>query len=322
MILNRFWWIRTLLVQAITFLFVLFLIFSLIYLAGGSTVMPPDRVPGRVRVLHRPTKPTVQALPGAYLHWLGNACQLDFGRSYITRQPVSNLLFSRLKNTIILNMYALILMIGTGTAIGLFIALRSRHNTHPTEWFLYAIYAIPDFVLGIVLLTCFSFYLGWFPSHGLRGLEPGLHGETSLLTAIYYMTLPAVTLAASGVVFLARFTKTSILELMDAPFVFAMQSRGLSTTHILRRVFRNSMVPFMTLSGFLIPALVGGSVVIEALFSFPGIGKTFYDAVLVRDYPIILAVTLIDTAFVYIGLAISAVLVRMADPRTRHEMAR
>ena len=317
-----FWWFRTLTIQVITFFVVLFLIFSLVYMAGGTTILPVDRTPGRAKPVARPHKPQARELPGAYLRWLGNAFQLDFGRSLVSRQPVNKLIFDRLKNSILLNIYAFTLMLGAGITIGIIIAFRSRHDTHPVEWFLYVLYAIPDFVLGILLLSIFSFELGWFPSHGLQGLDPAASSGVSFWRTVYFMTLPAFTLAASGVVFLARFTKTSVMELMDAPFVFAMRSRGLSSRLILYRVFRNSLIPFMTLSGFLIPALVGGSVVVESLFSFPGIGKTFYDAVLIRDYPIILAITMIDTAFVYIGLALSAIFVRIADPRTRYEVAR
>ena len=320
MVWRRFWWVRSLLTQLLTFLIVLFLIFALIYLAGGTTVMPTDRRADIKRV-ERPENPTLLELPAAYLTWLGNAARLDFGQSFVSRQPVNRLIWERLKNTIALNVYSLLIMILSGVTLGIFVAFRSRHKTHPSEWFLYILYAIPDFVLGIVVLSIFSFHLGWFPSHGLRGFATTINPDTNWFQLLHHMTLPAITLAASGIVFLARFTKTSVLERMDAPFVFAMRSRGVPQNKILFRVFRNSLVPFMTLSGFIIPALVGGAVVIESLFSFPGIGKTFYDAILIRDYPIILAITMVNTAFVYIGMALSAIFVRMADPRTRYEMA-
>ncbi len=304
-----------------SFLIVMFLIFSMVYMAAGTTVLPASRNP-RIRVTQpRETDMSWTRLPGAYIRWLGSALHGDFGKSLINRRPVVELIKSRLVNSLLLNAYALSFMLIVGIMLGLLLAFRrhGREGSHPVEWFLYLLYAIPDFVMGILLLMLFSFGLGWFPSHGMPSTEPA---ESILLRAfklIHYMTLPALTLAASGVVFMARFTRSSITEQLETPYVFALRSRGVKPRIIVFRIVRNTLTPFLTLSGFLIPALVGGAVVVESIFSYPGIGKTFYDAVVFRDYPVVLAMSLISTAFVYVGLSVSNGLVRLTDPRIRHD---
>lgn len=314
---------RPVLGYAVSFFLVMFLIFTMVYKAAGTTVLPTTQTPRsrRVPVQH----PEIQwsQLPAAYLQWLGAALRGDFGKSLINRRPVTELVHTRLVNSLLLNLYTLTVMLITGMALGLFLAFRksAKDRSHPIEWFLYLLYAIPDFILGILLLMLLSFGLGWFPSHGMPAFDSGDPFLFRFLKLIHHMTLPALTLAASGVVFMARFTRSSITEQLETPYVFALKSRGVPQRTIVLRILRNTLTPFLTLSGFLIPALVGGAVVVESIFSYPGIGKTFYDAVIFRDYPVILAMSLISTAFVYIGLSISNGLVRLTDPRIRHDVS-
>ncbi len=307
------------LMRVLYFLLVMFLIFILIYRVGGETVLPTS---GNLslKVNNAGTSPpSFKKLPGAYLSWLTGAVRLQFGRSLSTRRPVSDLVFHRLWNSILLNLFSLALIFIGGVALGSFLAYYSPQAGHPLESFLYLLYAIPDFVLGVALLSLFAFYLHWFPSCCLHSFNLNVTGHIhNAVDVLYHLILPGITLSASGLVFVTRFTKSSLDEILDAPFVFALKSRGIPTRKVLRHVLKNGIFPFLTMTGFIIPAIVSGAVVVESLFSFPGVGKTFFDAVLARDYPVILAITFIDTLFVFLGLMISNFLYRHFDPRVKH----
>ncbi len=307
------------LMRVLYFLLVMFLIFILIYRVGGETVLPTS---GNLsmKVNNAGTSPpSFKKLPGAYLSWLTGAIRLQFGRSLSTRRPVSDLVFHRLWNSILLNLFSLALIFIGGVALGSFLAYYTPEGGHPLESFLYLLYAIPDFVLGVALLSLFSFHLHWFPSCCLHSFNLSVTGHIhTAVDILYHLILPGITLSASGLVFVTRFTKSSLDEILDAPFVFALKSRGIPTRKVLRHVLKNGIFPFLTMSGFIIPAIVSGAVVVESLFSFPGVGKTFFDAVIARDYPVILAITFIDTLFVFLGLMISNFLYRQFDPRVKH----
>lgn len=310
---------KSVLMRILSFLLVMFLIFLLVYRAGGETVLPTS---GNLSMGVRnsaASPPSFKELPRAYITWLSGAVRLQFGRSLSTRRPVSDLVFHRLWNSVLLNLFSLALIFIGGLSLGSILAFHTPETGHPLESLLYLLYAIPDFVLGVALLSLFSFQLHWFPSCCLHSFNVHITGPLhNTLDVIYHLILPGITLSASGLVFVTRFTKSSLDEILDAPFVFALKSRGIPTRKVLRHVLKNGIFPFLTMTGFIIPAIVSGAVVVESLFSFPGVGKTFFDAVMARDYPVILAISFIDTLFVFLGLMISNFLYKHFDPRVKH----
>lgn len=310
---------KSVLMRILSFLLVMFLIFLLVYRAGGETVLPTS---GNLSMGVRnaaASPPSFTELPRAYITWLSGAVRLQFGRSLSTRRPVSDLVFHRLWNSVLLNLFSLALIFIGGLSLGSILAFHTPETGHPLESLLYLLYAIPDFVLGVALLSLFSFHLHWFPSCCLHSFNVNVTGPLhNTLDVIYHLILPGITLSASGLVFVTRFTKSSLDEILDAPFVFALKSRGIPTRKVLRHVLKNGIFPFLTMTGFIIPAIVSGAVVVESLFSFPGVGKTFFDAVMARDYPVILAISFIDTLFVFLGLMVSNFLYKHFDPRVKH----
>ncbi|RLE24212.1 MAG: hypothetical protein DRJ08_01270 [Acidobacteria bacterium] len=307
------------LIYLLSFLVVMFLIFILVYRVGGETVLPNSADLSLQIKNSGVNPPRVEEMPGAYLKWLAKAVRLEFGTSLSWHRPVSELILPRLWNSILLNLFSLFLIFSGGLTLGSFLAYHTPQAGHPLESLLYLLYAIPDFVLGVGLLSIFAFHLHWFPSCCLHSFN--LHVNAPLQNTadvLYHLVLPGVTLSASGIVFITRFTKSSLDEILNAPFVFALKSRGLPRRIVLRHVLKNGIFPFLTMAGFIIPAIVSGAVVVESLFSFPGIGKTFFDAVLTRDYPVILAVVFIDTLFVFFGLITSNFLYRHFDPRVKN----
>ncbi|MCK5878881.1 MAG: ABC transporter permease [Holophagae bacterium] len=310
---------KSVLMHLLSFLFVMFLIFILVYRVGGETVLPTSGNLSFGKKTVRVSSPRIVEMPGAYLRWLSKAVRLQFGTSLSWRRPVADLVFPRLWNSILLNLFSLALIFIGGVALGSFLAYHTPQAGHPLESLLYVLYAIPDFVLGVGLLSIFAFHLHWFPSCCLHSFNLHVTGNWyKAMDVLYHLILPGVTLSVSGLVFITRFTKSSLGEILDAPFVFALKSRGIPRQRVLRHVLKNGIFPFLTMTGFIIPAIVSGAVVVESLFSFPGIGKTFFDAVLERDYPVILAIAFIDTLFVFLGLMISNFLYRHFDPRVNH----
>lgn len=311
--------LKSVLIYISSFLAIMFLIFFMVYHVGGRTILPTSNRLSRHAIIQPDQNTKPADYPVAYFLWLKAAIHLEFGTSLTTRQPVSDVVMPRLLNSVILNVFSLLIIFAGGISIGMVMTLRSPDREHASELLLYALYSIPDFVLGVLLLSVFAFHLNWFPSHGIHDLNAAANSTGgSILDLLHHLTLPAITLSASGMVFISRFTKSSLTEILDAPFVFALKSRGISQTRITCHVIKNGIFPFLTLVGFIIPSLVGGAVIVESLFSFPGIGKTFFDAVLARDYPVILAITFIDTIFVFVGLGISNALYRLFDPRVRY----
>ncbi len=310
---------KSILVHLLSFFVVLFLIFILIYSVGGETVLSTSsNLSFRVRSVGA-SSPRITEMPGAYLRWLSKAIRLEFGSSLVSRRLVSDIVFPRLWNSILLNLFSLAFIFMGGVTLGSFLAYHTPDFGHPMESLLYVLYAIPDFVLGVGLLSVFAFHLHWFPSCCMHSFNQHVTGHWhNAIDVFYHLILPGITLSASGLVFITRFTKSSLAEILDAPFVFALKSRGIPPRRVLRHVLKNGIFPFLTMAGFIIPAIVSGAVVVESLFSFPGIGKTFFDAVLARDYPVILAVTFIDTLFVFLGLMISNFLYQYFDPRVKH----
>ncbi len=311
--------LKSFLLHGLSFFLVMFLIFLLVFRVGGETVLPTA---GNLTISKKTsivTTPSLTETPGAYLHWLSQSLRLQFGTSFSTRRPVSKLVFPRLWNSILLNLFSLFLIFLGGIFLGTFLAYHTPESGHPLESFLYILYAVPDFVLGVLLLSIFAFSLHWFPSCCLHSFNISISNPwMRVLDVLYHLILPGITLSASGLVFITRFTKSSLVEILDAPFIFALKSRGIPSRRVLRHVLKNGVFPFLTMAGFIIPAIVGGAVVVESLFSFPGIGKTFFDAVLARDYPVILAICFIDTLFVFLGLTISNLLYYFFDPRVKH----
>ncbi|NOZ12323.1 MAG: ABC transporter permease [Acidobacteria bacterium] len=311
--------LKSLLSHSLSFLLVMFLVFMLVFRVGGETVLPTAGNLSITKKLPVSRPPSLSEMPGAYLRWFSKALRLQFGTSLSSRRPVSGLIFPRLWNSVLLNLFSLFLIFLGGILLGTFLAYHTPESGHPLESLLYILYAVPDFVLGVLLLSVFAFSLHWFPSCCLHSFDISISTPwMRWLDVLYHLILPGITLSASGLVFITRFTKSSLIEILDAPYIFALRSRGIPARRVLRHVLKNGIFPFLTMAGFIIPAIVGGAVVVESLFSFPGIGKTFFDAVLARDYPVILAICFIDTLFVFLGLMISNLLYYCFDPRVKY----
>lgn len=249
-------------------------------------------------------------------NYLARLAVLDLGVSYRNNQPVMDLITQRLPATLILTGSALLVAVVLGTALGIASA-RARGG-----WLDIAVgagamfcYAMPVFWVGLVLVLVFSVGLGWFPAFGMVSLIPK-QGLAYLLDVAWHLVLPALTLALLHMAVYVRLARASTLEVLDREFVRTAHAKGLTEGQVLRRhVLRNAVLPTVTMAGLQIGHLLGGAVVIETVFAWPGIGRLAFDALLQRDYAVILGVFFLSSVLVVFANLATDLALRLVDPR-------
>ena len=240
-----------------------------------------------------------------YGKYLKNAVTLDFGESYVKQsKPVSEVILDGFPYSARIGILALVMALGIGIPVGILAA--SRHNTitHYVSLFVTTIsYTLPDFVIAIFLLIIFSVKLGVTPV---------------LFSDWRSYILPAVALGTGSAAFIARLTRSSVLEAMRNPHVTTARAKGLSSRAVMaRHVVRNGMIPVITIVGPAFAALVTGTIIIERVFGVPGMGRLFIDSINTRDYPVIMGVTLFYAFFITLGNLMVDIAYGFADPRIR-----
>ncbi len=248
--------------------------------------------------------------------YLVRLATLDLGTSYRSRQPVATLILQRLPATLLLTGTALLAAIVVGTALGIASA-RSRGGWLDVTIGSVAIlcYALPVFWVGLLLVLLFTVTLDWFPAFGMTSLIPK-HGVDHVLDVAHHLVLPAVTLALLYLAVYVRLARASTLEVLGREFVRAAQAKGLSDAQVLRgHVLRNAALPIVTMAGLQAGQLLGGAVVIETVFAWPGIGRLAFDALIQRDYAVILGVFFLCSVVVVLANLATDLVLRMVDPR-------
>lgn len=258
-----------------------------------------------------------------YGKWLGRLATLNFGESYTDHQPVLEKIKKALPITVLLNVITIILIYIISIPVGVLTALK------PQSWFdygtaivLFVLYSLPSFWVAAILMTYLAGgdYLNLFPIMGISsfGAEQ-LPWYEYVSNVCWHLILPVVCLTYGGFAFLARFARSNMLEVIHQDFIRTARAKGLSEwTVIVRHGFRNSLVPLVSLMGTLLPALLGGSVIIEQIFSISGMGRLTMQSVLARDYPTIMAIAVIDAVLTLISMLLSDMLYAAVDPRIRY----
>jgi peptide/nickel transport system permease protein len=254
-------------------------------------------------------------LPVRYVKWLGQAVQGNLGYRFKNGDPVAEVLGLRLKNTLILMGAALFIGISVGVSLGIFVGLRqySFWDLSLTTLSFVGI-AMPAFIAGIFGLYIFSVKLGWFPSGGMRTVGE----EKSLGDLLYHLDLPAGTLAILYIASFMRYQRFSILEVKQADFMRTARAKGLKPRVITwRHTMRNAILPVVTIIGLSIPNLVAGALFIESIYSWPGMGSLFVDAIAARDYPMVMGVMLVSAIVVLTANLATDITYAVVDPRIR-----
>lgn len=249
--------------------------------------------------------------------YIGRVAVLDFGTSYRFNRPVMDLIAERLPATLLLTMSAFGVAIAAGVGLGAF-AARHVGKWQDTLITIAALlfFALPLFWVGLMGILVFSVWLGLLPAFGMSTVGATLSPLGRALDIATHLVLPATTLALVYLATYTRMTRASILEVMDLDFVRTARAKGLGQGRIWRRhILKNAILPIITLASLQAGHLVGGAVLTETVFAWPGIGRLAFDALLQRDYNLLLAIFIIASALVVLFNLIADVLYGLADPR-------
>jgi peptide/nickel transport system permease protein len=235
------------------------------------------------------------------------------GDSIVRRLPVTDLLLPALKNTLILAIASAVISFIISLIIGVFSAYCPKSNlASKVNALSLAGIGLPNFWVGLILIGVFSVTLKWFPSSGMAAV-----GQGGVMDVVRHLILPTVATVLSTVGVMTRMIRSTVSGILQQDFVFALQAKGSGSLKILRHVLRNGMPTILNVTGLQFGYLLGGSVLVETVFSWPGVGQVIYQAIGQRDFPVVQAgVLIIAIAFVMINLIVDAVHATM-DPRVR-----
>ncbi|PLY01533.1 MAG: diguanylate cyclase [Desulfuromonas sp.] len=301
--------------------------FMVIHLAPGEptdlqTDLNPDASP-ELREKLRSQYGLDQPLHAQYLDWVSRIATLDFGESFaLDRRPVIDKIAERLPVTIAINLLSILAILGVSVPIGIIAAVRQNSLfDRGSTIFVFIGFAMPSFWLALLLMDYLGVRLGLFPIAGLRsfGYEYMSTGR-QFLDLLHHLILPVFVSAFGGLAGFSRYMRANMLEVVRQDFILTARAKGLSErTVILKHALRNALLPVITILGLSIPGLIGGSVIFETIFAIPGMGKLFYDGVMMRDYPLIMGVLVIGAVLTLVGNLVADISYALADPRIRNE---
>ena len=303
--------------------------FGIMHLAPGDittlkTSMNPD-TGAEAREQLREAYNLDEPLHVQYGLWLQRVVQLDFGRSFSgDRRPVMTKIGERLPVTLTINIAALLLILAVAVPVGVVSAV--RQNTWVDRSLTVAVFlafAIPGFWLALLLMVLFGVQLGWVPVSGLQGYDYAqLSTLGKLADMAHHLILPVVVSAFAGVAAFSRYMRSNMLEVIRQDYVLTARAKGLPERAVIyRHALRNALLPVITLMGLSVPGLIGGSVIFETIFGIPGMGQLMFDAIMSRDYPVVMGSLVITAVLTLLGNLLADLAYAWADPRVRRGLA-
>lgn len=303
--------------------------FAVIHLAPGEpvdmqTAMNP-KVSAEARQKMREFYGLDKPLHVQYVTWLGRMARLDFGRSFAPdNRPVTDKIVERIPITLSLNIIALVLEFGLAIPIGILAAVRrDTFLDKGITVFVFLGFAIPTFWLALLLMYFFGVKLAWLPISGLHSLGSELLGPVAWFWDLAkHLILPVGIATFGSLAGLSRYMRSTMLEVIRQDYITTARAKGLSERVVIyRHALRNALLPVVTLLGFSLPGLIGGSVIFETIFAIPGMGQLFYTGVMSRDYPLVMGILVIGAFLTLIGNLLADICYSFADPRIRHGRA-
>jgi len=304
------------------------LIIISIIVFGLAKTMPGDALTGQID----PTKVTPEYLaemreklgyndpiPVQYWNWVQGLLKGDFGQSFIHKLPVSEMLAQRLPNTLLLAIVSLIITYTCSFLMGIY---AGRHpNTLGDRAIIsvnYVAYAVPSFVASIIAIYVFAIKLGWVPISGSVSVGAEENSLMYVLSKLKHTILPALVLGLFNTAAYTQFLRNDIIESTRKDYVRTAMAKGTKESAIYNRhILRNSLIPIVTFFGFDIAGLLGGAVVVETIFVYPGMGSLFMSSIANRDYSVVMSVTLLSSLMILLGNLIADLLYGVIDPRIR-----
>ncbi len=256
-----------------------------------------------------------------YLLWLRDLVTLEFGRSFQDNRPVLEKIAERLPITLAMNLFAVLIAYGIAIPLGVYSATHS--GTALDRFFtflLFALYSLPSFWLAMLAVTflCNPEYLALFPTGGIRSI---FHSEQwslwqRIVDYAWHLTLPMLVYTYASFAFISRQMRSALLEVLRQDYIRTAYAKGLPGRVVIwKHAVRNSLIPIVTLLAGILPSLIGGSVIVETIFSIPGMGELSFRALVARDYPVIMAVFTLSAVLTLVGILLADILYAVVDPR-------
>jgi len=257
-----------------------------------------------------------------YQLWILDLLHGNFGVSFQDQRPVMNKILERLPITAFLSIVSTFLAFIIAIPIGIYSATKSRENNKLDQGIsttLFVLYSLPIFWIATLLIIFFGGgdFLSWFPNNGLHGNDyPYSTWLANTGDLLWHVVLPIVCYTYGSFAFLSRQMRASMLEVIRQDYIRTARAKGLSEKIVIyKHALRNSLIPIVTIAAFILPGLIGGSIVIEEIFTIPGLGLLTFQALTARDYPVILAVFTITAVLTLVGILLSDILYAVVDPR-------
>jgi peptide/nickel transport system permease protein len=254
-----------------------------------------------------------------YHVWLTGMLQGDFGISYYKQQPVIDLILDRIAPTFTFSLLSVIIAFLVSIPIGMNAAIhKGTLKEKSTTVFLFVLYSLPGFWVATLLINYVANaeYLGWFPVKGLSDFEEGASVGEQLGSYIHHMVLPLFCYVYSSFAFISRQMRGSMLQTLSQDYIRTAWAKGLSPRSVYwKHAIRNSLLPIITLIASIFPGLIAGSIVIEQLFTLPGLGMLAYEAQVIKDYPVIFTIMLFSAILTLVGYLVADILYAIVDPR-------
>ncbi|MBF0776436.1 peptide ABC transporter permease [Streptococcus azizii] len=252
-----------------------------------------------------------------YFRWIGNILHGDFGQSVFFKQPVSTIIMQRLNNTIWLSLLTMVITYMIALPLGM---IAGRYQNSIADKIInvynFLTYSTPVFIFAILLLWLFGFSLGWFPTRG--SMASGVVGLEAILSRLHHMILPALTLAILSTTSTIQYLRTGVIDAKAQDYVRTARAKGVPEKVVYNRhIFRNSILPIAAFLGYELTGLITGSVFVENIFTYPGIGQLFISSLSGRDYSVILALLLMFGFGTLVGTLLSDIIMSIVDPRIR-----
>lgn len=259
--------------------------------------------------------------PVQYYNWITNAAQGDFGKSYVYKVQVADLIGEKALNTLWLSLLSVLLIYLIAIPLGV-LAGRYQNSTLDKSVVLYSYisYAIPTFVLALIFLYIFGFNFPIFPTSGSVDVTVDKGTIEYVWSKFYHILLPAITYALLGTTAVIQYLRSEVIDAKGQDYVRTARSKGIPIAKVYtRHIFRNSLLPIAAFLGFTITGLLGGSIFIETVFGYPGMGQLFVSSILGRDYSVITALVLLFGFLTLLGSLLSDIIMSIVDPRIRIE---
>jgi len=310
-----------------TFIGITIVIFLVVHLSPGDPIKGmigemSSKLSPEAYELFKKTYGLDKPILERYIVWLGNFLTFNFGNSFQYGKGVGELILDRLPVTITINIFANLIVLIFGVTIGVFAGIyRGKLFDKVSSVVLFGLYSLFEPWVALMLILVFSINLGIFPIGGFTSINfDQMNFFEKVADVMNHIALPVIVLSYAGIAFVAKIVRTSVIEVSNQEYVKFARALGVDEKTIRRHyILRNSLIPVITIFSTVLPSLIAGSVIIEKIFSLPGIGQLFYSAVFSRDYPVVMGLSAISALLTLISLLIADLLYAVVDPRIRYE---